>query len=287
MAKSSIKLRKGDLTVELLPEFGGRISSMRIAGCEEWITQPQDELVSRLPGDNFIRSEISGWDEMVPTTDACKSLSDEKDLPDHGEIWARSWDVMDESIDSALLSVELNVRTLKFSRSISLFNLSQDRYQINLDYKLENVGLVSTPAFWSCHPMFRGEGVKSVQVGSKKALIQTAPLSPAVAQTLLPSDLLHGKSVEYWCETDDEIEKVEILRDSGEVLTFEWDKSEIPYFGIFIDNFEFCRAKVISPQPTIAYKVSERSAEIAGRIPILAPGALVQWKLSIFLDRDI
>ena len=68
MAKSSIKLSKGDLTVELLPEFGGRISSIKVAGCEEWITQPHDELVHRSPGDNFIRPEISGWDEMVPTT---------------------------------------------------------------------------------------------------------------------------------------------------------------------------------------------------------------------------
>ena len=287
MAKSNIKLSKGDLTVELLPEFGGRISSIKIAGCEEWITQPQSGLVPRSPGDNFIRPEISGWDEMVPTTDACTSLNDSKELPDHGEVWARSWDVLAESSDSALLSVELNVRTLKFSRSISLFDLPNNRYRIDLDYSLENVGPVATPAFWSCHPMFRGEGVKSVRVASNKPLIQTAPLSPAVAQTYLPLDLAHGKSIEYWCETDDEIEKVEILRDSGEVLTFEWDKSEIPYFGIFVDNHEYCPAQVISPQPAIAYKVSERSAESAGRIPILPPGAIVQWKLSIFLDRDI
>ena len=287
MAKSNIKLSKGDLTVELLPQFGGRISSIKITGCEEWITQPQDVLVPRSPGDDFIRPEISGWDEMVPTTDACTSLNDSKELPDHGEVWARSWDVLAESSDSALLNVELKVRTLKFSRSISLFDESKGRYRIDLGYKLENVGPVSTPAVWSCHPMFRGEGVKSVRVASNKPLIQTAPLSPAVAQTYLPLDLAHGKSIEYWCETDDEIEKVEILRDSGELLTFEWDKSEIPYFGIFVDNHEYCPAQVISPQPAIAYKVSERSAEIAGRIPILPPGAIVQWKLSIFLDREL
>jgi hypothetical protein len=287
MEKSNIKLSKGDLTVELLPELGGRISSIKITGCEEWVTQAQSELVPRSPGDNFIRPEISGWDEMVPTTDACTSLNDSKELPDHGEVWARSWEVLAESADSALLSVELKVRTLKFSRSISLFDKSKGKYRINLGYKLENVGPVLTPAFWSCHPMFRGEGVKSVRVASNKPLIQTAPPSPAMAQTFLPSDLAHGNSIEYWCETDDEIEKVEILRDSGEVLAFEWDKSEIPYFGIFIDNFDYCQAQVISPQPAIAYKVSERSAESAGRIPILAPGEIVQWKLSIFLDREL
>ena len=287
MAKSSIKLSKGDLTVELLPEFGGRISSIKVAGCEEWITQPHDELVHRSPGDNFIRPEISGWDEMVPTTDACVSFSDEIELPDHGEIWARSWDVLEQSPDSALLSVELHVRTIRFSRKISLCELPSNQYQINLDYTLENMGSVSIPAFWSCHPMFRGEEVKIVSVKSKKPLIQTAPDSPVVPQSFLPSDLPSGKSVEYWCETDDEIETMDILRNSGEVLRFQWDRAEIPYFGIFIDNFEFCRAKVISPQPAIAYKVSERSAEIAGLIPILAPQAIMQWKLSIFLDRAI
>ena len=89
MERSNIELRLNDLSLVILPEFGGRIASVKLDGCEEWISQPLAPLIARNVGDDFIRPEISGWDEMVPTTDRCQSLDGLHDLPDHGEVWSR------------------------------------------------------------------------------------------------------------------------------------------------------------------------------------------------------
>jgi hypothetical protein len=76
---------------------------------------------------------------------------------------------------------------------------------------------------------------------------------------------------------------MEILREGGDSLSLGWNSLEIPYFGIFVDNNEFSMAKVISPQPAIAYKVSERDAQGSGRIQLLSSGQSISWNLLVYL----
>ena len=283
MERSNLQLVCGDLSVELLPEFGGRISSISVKGRREWIAQPKGPLVTRAVGDKFIRPEVAGWDEMVPTTDACISLLDEKELPDHGEVWARSWDVIASKASSATLQVQLISRTLEFTRGISLEQTLPGQWKIQLSYRMKNTGSLPVPAFWSCHPLIDAEGVEKVTVFGSTPMIQTAPEETEVSQTYLPQDLAPNTSAEFWCDPDSEIDGAEILRSNGERMTLGWKLSEIPYFGIFIDNQEFRPDPVISPQPAIAHKVSERSAQIAERITILDPGQEKSWTLNIAL----
>jgi len=283
MERSNLQLVCGDLSVELLPEFGGRISSISVKGRREWIAQPKGPLVTRAVGDKFIRPEVAGWDEMVPTTDACISLLDEKELPDHGEVWARSWDVIASKASSATLQVQLTSRTLEFTRGISLEQTLPGQWKIQLSYRMKNTGSLPVPAFWSCHPLIDAEGVEKVTVFGSTPMIQTAPEETEVSQTYLPQDLAPNTSAEFWCDPDSEIDGAEILRSNGESMTLGWKLSEIPYFGIFIDNQEFRPDPVISPQPAIAHKVSERSAQIAERITIMDPGQQKSWTLNIAL----
>jgi len=283
MERSNLQLVCGDLSVKLLPEFGGRISSISVKGRREWIAQPKGPLVPRAVGDKFIRPEVAGWDEMVPTTDACISLLDEKELPDHGEVWARSWDVIASKASSATLQVQLISRTLEFTRGISLEQTLPGQWKIQLSYRMKNTGSLPVPAFWSCHPLIDAEGVEKVTVFGSTPMIQTAPEETEVSQTYLPQDLAPNTSAEFWCDPDSEIDGAEILRSNGERMTLGWKLSEIPYFGIFIDNQEFRPDPVISPQPAIAHKVSERSAQIAERITILDPGQEKSWTLNIAL----
>ena len=110
---------------------------------------------------------------MVPTTDACKSLNDGIDLPDHGEVWARSWNVDQVTSDSALLSIKLNTRTLDLTRRITLIEISDNAYEIKLQYSLQNYGDSQIPAFWSSHPLFRAEGVKEIVIANRNAATLT------------------------------------------------------------------------------------------------------------------
>jgi galactose mutarotase-like enzyme len=285
MERSDIKLKLDNLSLVILPEFGGRISSIKLDGREEWISQPLAPLVARNVGDDFIRPEISGWDEMVPTTDCCQSLDGLHDLPDHGEVWSRPWSVEEVRATSLTLSIELVTRTLRFWRKVSLVATDPNQSSVIIQYRITNTGKISAPAYWSSHPLFSAADITQVQISPAVHLEQTTPQTPQIEQTFLPQNLQYGTSVEYWCQPDEAVESVTLLRSSGEFLTLSWNKAEVPYFGIFVDNKEYAREIVISPQPAIAYRVSERSAEAAHRVPILAPGESTKWSLQVALKR--
>lgn len=274
MEKSKIELAFGDLSVTVLEQFGGRIASIKLGMAADWISQPQAPLIDRNVGDNFIRPEISGWDEMVPTTDACPSLDGSVELPDHGEVWSRPWQVVSQSPNSCRLSIQLQFRPLLFSRTISL---SGEGMQIG--YTITNMGSTPVPAFWSCHPLFASEQVEKVEISPSFQLIQTTPQVGSIDQDFLPYLLPANSCAEFWCHPHDRIEKVTLVRTTGEYLAMSWNTTEIPYFGIFIDNKEFSKVQLISPQPAIAYRVSEREAELAKLIPILKPGETKKWGL--------
>lgn len=285
MERSEIELRLDDLSLLILPEFGGRIASVKLDGREEWISQPMTSLVARNVGDDFIRPEISGWDEMVPTTDRCQSLDGLHDLPDHGEVWSRPWVVEEVTRTSLTLSIDLMTRTLRFWRKVSLASTGPNQSSITIDYQITNTGDIDVPAYWSSHPLFSAADITQVQIFPEVSLEQTAPQIPQIEQTFLPQNLQTGRSVEYWCRPDAAVESVTLLRSSGEHLNLSWNKTDVPYFGIFVDNREYASEMVISPQPAIAYRVSERNAELAGRIPRLVPNESFTWSLKIILKK--
>ena len=285
MEKSSINLRLGNISLVILPEFGGRIANLKLDGCAEWISQPSAPLVARNVGDNFIRPEISGWDEMVPTTDACRSLDGLHDLPDHGEVWSQSWRVEGSNSTSAAMSIKLSTRTLELWRKVSLVSSEMKQSRVTIEYRIANVGKVNVPAFWSSHPLFSAANITQVQIHPKIGLEQTTPPMPLIEQTFLPQNLSQNTSVEYWCKPETAIEKITLTRSTGEHLSLSWDKSEVPYFGIFVDNQEYAKEMVISPQPAIAHRVSERNAEAAHRVRILKPKESFGWSLRMDLGK--
>src|ERR1051326_3462978 len=77
-------------TLEVRPERGGRITSLRLDG-EELLDQGIG--VDQPTADAFVDGGAWGWDEMVPTVERTGTL------PDHGEAWRFPWlvDAQDES----------------------------------------------------------------------------------------------------------------------------------------------------------------------------------------------
>ena len=251
------------------PEFGGRITNLsRILG-QEWLAPAHAPLVARAVGEVYIRPEMGGWDEMCPTTDQCIGF-DGKELPDHGEVWSRSWEVIQKSNSSVTLSLDLTSRPLRLVRKI---NISAN--EVLLSYSIENIGNSSTPIFWSAHPLFDATEIVEVVLLPKDV----------INKELLAVNLLKGTSAEHWISPGLLINRVELYKSNKEKLSISWDNQEIPYFGIFIDNGEYCFDPVISPQPAIGHKVSEKNAYESGNIEILLPGQVKKFELKLELEK--
>src|SRR5712671_1584693 len=97
--------------MEVRPERGGRITSLRLDG-EELLEQGIGIDDPRAAG--FVAGGAFGWDEMVPTVDATDAL------PDHGEAWRVPWEVVEETPSSALMRCWGRVVPWELGRRIEL-----------------------------------------------------------------------------------------------------------------------------------------------------------------------
>jgi len=124
--------------LEIRPERGGRITSLRLDG-EELLDQGIG--VDQPTAKGFVEGGAFGWDEMVP------NLEPTDTLPDHGEAWRLPWEVLGEGhmrCRGQLVPWELD-------RSIALGN------SVEVAYNYRNVGDEPHPAYWCAHPLFKYE----------------------------------------------------------------------------------------------------------------------------------
>src|SRR5213593_3804415 len=80
-----MRLRSTRWDLEVRPERGGRITSLRLEG-EELLDQGIG--VDQPSAKGFVEGGAWGWDEMVPNVEETDAL------PDHGEAWRLPWEVL-------------------------------------------------------------------------------------------------------------------------------------------------------------------------------------------------
>ena len=137
----------GRVEAVVVPRRGAKIASLRTGG-REWLLQPRPPLPPPArPGSSFVKAEMCGWDEMVPTVDACQ-LPDGTRLPDHGEAWTADWKVARDG-DTLLAEARGTVLPWRLRRRISV-----DGEDLLVDYELGVTGSEPVPLMWTAHPQF-------------------------------------------------------------------------------------------------------------------------------------
>jgi hypothetical protein len=137
-ARSAMRLTARRWAMEIRPERGGRIVSLRLDG-EELLDQGIG--VDQPTADGFVEGGAFGWDEMVPNLEPTDSL------PDHGEAWRLPWEVIGEGVmrcTGRLVPWELE-------RSIELDDA------VRVSYVYRNAGDTPHRLFWCAHPLFKLE----------------------------------------------------------------------------------------------------------------------------------
>ena len=138
--------------IDIRPERGGRIKSLRLRG-EEVLDQGIG--VDQPTAEGFVEGGAWGWDEMVPTVDATATL------PDHGEAWRLPWDVVSEASISCVMTCQGRVLPWRLERRIDLSDV------VRVSYALSNTGATEIPGYWCAHPLFRYEDGMEIYVGAR------------------------------------------------------------------------------------------------------------------------
>jgi galactose mutarotase-like enzyme len=307
--QNAYRLENDRLRVVIVPQMGAKIVSLfdKDLGLE-WLVGPGSRSFEPVPyGATFIDQDMSGWDEMFPTIVACSYPGPEiwggNALPDHGEVWAMPWDVLDHSESGLTCAVEGKALPYRLSRVARLGN----KNSLDLTYELENLGSESFSYIWAAHPQFRcGENARIHFPDRIQQVINTLPAeygwgepgqiwnwpeSKAEGQDFIRLNQIGSQDLKqarkFFLAPDERIGWVEIQRTNpGACLRMEWSPQEIPYFGIWVDEGAIAKESVAAPEPTTGYYDSLDTAWNQQEVSVVGPSQKVSWNLSVFLNEE-
>ena len=170
----NVLIRAGACSVAVLPQFGGKISSIRV-GEQELLQQPLAPLASRTRSMTFDAGDASGWDECLPSVAGCRvnTESGQAEIPDHGDLWRVEWEQQASRIsiqgvegkpDSSITLIgKCFSLPLEIKRKLELVQ-SGKCWDLKIQYTLSNRSSSAVPWSWAAHPLF------SVQEGDRIVL---------------------------------------------------------------------------------------------------------------------
>jgi galactose mutarotase-like enzyme len=145
-------LKNSELSVEVLPAEGGRISSLKsLHTGTEFLTQsrrageyPKAGLDTR-----FQDGPCAGIEECLPTVGQSGPETEGGPAPDHGDFWQLPWQLLAASDTHASISAVGFSRTLHFSKQLTL-----EHNSLRVAYKVKNAGSTAQSFLYACHPLF-------------------------------------------------------------------------------------------------------------------------------------
>ncbi len=293
------------LRVVIVPELGAKIVSLldKRAG-HEWLVGPMRPPRLIEYGAPFTEQDMSGWDEMMPTIEACTypgpGAYANRALPDHGEVWSLPW-TRKESEDNVLaFSVLGRALPYRFQRTARLI----DSDTLQLDYQLSNLGTGPFHYLWAAHPQFTCDTETVIilppEIQEVCSVLPGRPWGPAGTRLTWPVavapdgngfQLDHiGRASRHDCRKF--YLPPEVHADWAELrnprtatsLHLKWSHDSIPYLGIWIDEGMYNSVSVVALEPSNGYYDSLARAYSNDRAKTIEGGTTHAWTLAVRLS---
>ena len=316
----NVLIRAGECDVTVLPQFGGKIASIRVTG-RELLQAPLAPIKPRTRTMAFDQSDASGWDECLPSVAACsvKTAAGSADIPDHGDLWRVVWEKHAEANrpqepagapnDSLTLFGKCFSLPLEVERTIRLRETDRG-WRLDLAYRVRNCGKYAVPWSWAAHPLFvcekgdrivlpntidslkvEGSGGKRLGTSGDTVSWPIAKLPAGGNADLsvvdrsvsgLGDKLFAGplKPTENWCALD--------RITAGLRIRVQFDIAATPYLGLWI-CYGGWPEKPGPKQVCVAMEPSTApvdSLAVTGRWSReLAPGESFSWPMQVDIER--
>jgi galactose mutarotase-like enzyme len=155
--KERILIEVGACAVTILPQFGGKVASIRVKE-HELLQAPLVPYAPRTRTMSFDEGDASGWDECLPSVANCtvKTVNGPVHVPDHGDIWRVEWKVLSSANGSLTMLAEGFSLPLALKRTITVAQTEMG-YRLHAGYQVTNTGATVTPWAWSAHPCYASE----------------------------------------------------------------------------------------------------------------------------------
>jgi galactose mutarotase-like enzyme len=298
---SAYKLENEAISTIIVPEMGGKIASIydKRAG-HEWLAEPTHPPRERIYGDTFTKYELSGWDEMFPTIDACAyPLDTQISLPDHGEVWALPWEVLQLDESAVHLGITGQALSYRLERDLQLTEQG-----IKLRYTLSSQASEPIIFIWAAHPLFYAdehtrilfpEEVKSLlnilalDAWGTVGQVHSWPNTNTMQGTPFSLDRIGSPELKdyrkFYIAPDEPIGWAGLKQeDKNCTLKLLWNPDELPYCGLWIDEGTFTAKTTVAPEPSNAYYDDLGRAYAQKRYGHLQPNESLSWEIDIQLS---
>ena len=268
-------LSNKDVELAIVPELGARIMSLKNLHTErEWLWHPEGglKLFRNEPGDSFERSPLVGIDECFPTIAPC--TWQQRNLPDHGELWPAAWEVDFGSLKHGMLrtNISLKISPFDLERTIEL-----RQNEIRLSYRLCNRAATEELYLWAMHPLLQLQPGDQLELpASTRALLNGADwidalnttTSHANCEKLFASPISEGRAAISNPETSDRLE-------------FEWDPAQNNTLGLWLNRGGWHGHHHFALEPTNGEPDVLSAAAQRKRCGAIAPKGSVSWEVCI------
>lgn len=272
---------------------GARITSLKSLGDgREWLTRERgDARAAPSYGARFTDTDHCGWDEIFPSVNPCAypvAPYMDWDVPDHGELWSATWDVLDATPTSILQRTRSEHFGYNFERSLVIEGATlRAEYACTIDSETPG----TLPMLWALHPQFSVQDGSRVQLSGEPSHILDTSDPAAVHRVDWRGDLVVARDVQLgkdrmiYVVPDEPVDEARIVDPSGASLCLRWDHSFAPYLGIWMDNGRFTNERVVALEPTNGFFDELARASCSGRVGLFAPGRRVSWWVQVRVEQ--
>jgi galactose mutarotase-like enzyme len=305
LGQPALVLETSALRLITVPRMGAKITSLfdKQTG-REWLLPPTNRDFKPVAyGASFVDQDMSGWDEIFPTTGAClypvEGRYKDVPLPDHGEVWALPWQVDDITPNTLQLSVIGRALPYRLTRTARVI----DDQRAHFAFEVVNTGSEPLSALWSAHPQFvvdaetrvrLPEGVTHVvnvhATEDWQELDRVYPWAKAQSDDGRWHRLdVIGPAERHTCRKffvhpDQPINWTALQQgDDGPWVRLSWDSECIPYFGLWVDEGTYNPAPTAALEPTTGYYDRLDRAWENRRAMHLLPDTPVRWSVDVEL----
>jgi galactose mutarotase-like enzyme len=288
-ASARVVLESEELSVSILAERGGKITSLYDrAHDREWLVSADHDLSG--PADEsaaYDEGDLCGWDEMLPTIAACHLPGTDIELPDHGELWRGSWDVVAESPRSVTMRASRDLG-YSFERTMTL-----EGSALVVDYRIMATGTRTLELLWAAHPFVALRPDTRIVVEGVDEFIEVtdtderARFEWPVDGLVVTEAIARSTGRKLFAHACEDRVGASFIDADGATITWNWASSDAPWLGLWLDNASLSEHVVAVVEPTNASDDSLEVASSANQSWALAPHEERRWRLHVSVPSEL
>lgn len=305
----AIQVDTGPLALTVIPELGGKVSSLRDQRTgREWLWRHPRLPYQPVAADgSYIRqADTGGWDECFPTVAPCAYPAAPwrgAGLPDHGELWSQMPDVMlREAGETLTLIARWRGRALPyvFERALTL---TAGSAVVQVAYTARNLADAPLHFIWCAHPLLAVEPGMTLELPARArfnrwsttpaGLVPKADLAWPVTVRGLDLSRLPGPeaglALKLWSDPLPAGEGWAAVCAADGELRLRWDTAHLPQVAVWLNlgawagdegtpYYNLGLEPCVGAQDSLAEAVTERHLN-----GTLAPRGTRAWALDLEL----